>query len=275
MTLYSIRDWEKHFEIRDTKRVDGPLKWIAIPTKTDGLGFSLVRLQKNASELLAAWYLMLGVAAKQDRANRGKLARDGVPLTADDLELMTGFPARIFTNAFAFLSQDKPGWLVKEECGKMPQDAAPMRQNAATCGESGIQDRTGQNTTRQDVGPAVAAPASDSEWLDSLASNPAYEGINVRVEHGKMVAWCQANRRQPTRRRFVNWLNRCERPMGAASTSRPTMQPVREPDNWRTFLNHNFPESRFSAGQPDEAHQWSDLDRQTQLWLIQQMRRSA
>lgn len=33
MTLYSIAGWETHFEIYDARRVDGPLKWVAVPTK--------------------------------------------------------------------------------------------------------------------------------------------------------------------------------------------------------------------------------------------------
>lgn len=60
---------------------------------------------------------------------------------------------------------------------------------------------------------AEASPASDSEWRKSLASNAAYEGIDVEREFAKMGAWCQLNRKQPSRRRFLNWLNRAERPM--------------------------------------------------------------
>ncbi len=55
---------------------------------------------------------------------------------------------------------------------------------------------------------AVAAPASDFDWLYSLKANPAYVGINIDAEHGKMIAWCEVHRKQPTWRRLVNWLNR-------------------------------------------------------------------
>jgi len=49
-----------------------------------------------------------------------------------------------------------------------------------------------------------------------LAENPAYQGINIEAELGKMTAWCAANSKQRTRRRFVNWLNRAERPIQIA-----------------------------------------------------------
>lgn len=70
----------------------------------------------------------------------------------------------------------------------------------------------GQN----DPPAAVAASAvamSDEDWIAYLSASPAYSGIDVSREHGKCAAWCQTNRKQLTRRRFLNWLNRCEKPM--------------------------------------------------------------
>jgi hypothetical protein len=53
----------------------------------------------------------------------------------------------------------------------------------------------------------------DAEWLAGLASDPTYKGLDVAQEHGKMTRWCETNGRQATRRRFVNWLNRCDKPL--------------------------------------------------------------
>ena len=64
---------------------------------------------------------------------------------------------------------------------------------------------------------AVTA-TSDEEWLNELSQNPAYAALDVRLELGKMQAWCSANGKQPSRKRFVNWLNRTERPMTAKGT---------------------------------------------------------
>ena len=63
----------------------------------------------------------------------------------------------------------------------------------------------------------AAAPSTDAEWIKSLRDNPAYAGIDVERELGKMTAWCSANQKQPSRRRFVNWLNRAEKPMAGAT----------------------------------------------------------
>jgi hypothetical protein len=247
MKLYSIRDWAKNFELRDTTRVDGPLKWIPIPTKTDGLGFGRVRQHKRSTDILAAWYLMLGVAAKQAREHRGTLARDGIPLTAEDLGLMTGFDASIFVLALDVLSQANIGWIDATNTG---DDAATYRTDAASCGENGLQERRGEEKrgdkrTVGQTGSAVASPASDSEWLQALANNEAYQGIAVRTEFAKMQAWCSTNRKQPTRRRFINWLNRAEKPIRPTANYAPA--PVTDPANWRKTLKVIRPDSEYSG----------------------------
>jgi hypothetical protein len=261
------------------------MKWLPVVTKTDGFGFGLLRQQKNNTELLAAWYLLLGIAAKQDKHLRGYIARDGLALTADDLGLMTGFPVKIFEAAFAFFSQPKQGWLVVEAC-------ADLRENRASCAESAqaaryscekaptvedriLQDRIGQDKTaeqnaagaasavvagvglvfttdeaerivaaeakaKRDAAELLAAQraaaeaahaaaeaeaarlksAADADWLDGLKRNPAYEGIDVMREHAKAAVWCENKRRTLSRARFINWLNRAERPMAGRSTMR-------------------------------------------------------
>jgi hypothetical protein len=65
-----------------------------------------------------------------------------------------------------------------------------------------------------------ASVTSDEDWLKQLATNPAYSLIDVRREYSKMQTWCSVNRKMPTRRRFVAWLNRIEKPMDAAKGNR-------------------------------------------------------
>lgn len=75
---------------------------------------------------------------------------------------------------------------------------------------------------RQGDGPSSSSSSSiktlgakapriiDESFLESLKKEPAYSGINIEVELGKMKTWCFANRKSPSPRRFVNWLNRAE-----------------------------------------------------------------
>lgn len=64
------------------------------------------------------------------------------------------------------------------------------------------------------VRPAGAGPAEiDSKFLESLRKDPAYSGIDVDRELGKCRRWCEVHRKVASRRRFVSWLNRIEKPM--------------------------------------------------------------
>jgi hypothetical protein len=63
---------------------------------------------------------------------------------------------------------------------------------------------------------SVRAPIpADDEFLDGLQKNPAYSMLNVRHCYQRMMTWCQVNGKQPSRRRFINWLNREDKPMTA------------------------------------------------------------
>jgi hypothetical protein len=41
--------------------------------------------------------------------------------------------------------------------------------------------------------------------------------LDVRHCYQRMISWCQVNNKQPSRRRFINWLNREDKPMTAKS----------------------------------------------------------
>lgn len=63
---------------------------------------------------------------------------------------------------------------------------------------------------------------TDEQWLTALCSDPAYKHItDVRREHAKAKVWCQTNQRVMTRRFFVNWLNKIDRPMQAQAAPPP------------------------------------------------------
>lgn len=71
--------------------------------------------------------------------------------------------------------------------------------------------------------PPPGRSVTDAEWVQSLKSEKAYEGIDVDREYSKMCAWARTNGKKPSRRRFINWLNRAEKPMSGVS-GRPQKQ---------------------------------------------------
>jgi len=74
----------------------------------------------------------------------------------------------------------------------------------------------------ESASPSAPAPKkkeypTDEEWLRSLQADPAYVGISIATEFSKMSRWCEVNRKAPSRRRFINWINRVEKPLTAQS----------------------------------------------------------
>src|SRR5262245_17711629 len=61
----------------------------------------------------------------------------------------------------------------------------------------------------------------DEEYLEELQRNPAYSHLNVKALYHRMVAWCEARPpKQPTRLRFIAWLNREDPPPQDAPPAR-------------------------------------------------------
>ena len=121
---------------------------------------------------------------------------------------------------------------------------------------------------------AGASPTSDSDWLAELCQNPAYEGIEVMREFEKMKAWACTNKKQPSRRRFINWLNRAEKPISSAGGPTLTRKVgFKEPQGWKAWINHRRSDSPLATGGSNEAHDWVSIAQATQEYIIEGMRK--
>jgi hypothetical protein len=101
--------------------------------------------------------------------------------------------------------------------GENGEESAPV-QNLQGAQKT---DGTGANSAPKPSGRTVKTTLTDAQWIDSLIASPAYTGIDVRRELAKCENWCNTNRKQFSRRRFVNWLNRCEAPLAVTSAQLP------------------------------------------------------
>ena len=115
--IYSVRDWDIHFENNRSRTVEN-LRWVCVPNRHDGEGYSLIMEQKNAAELFAAWVLILQVSSKCQV--RGTLMReDGTGLTAKSLSIKTRAPEKWFVEALKFFTINVP-WLDCQESDSQP-----------------------------------------------------------------------------------------------------------------------------------------------------------
>lgn len=109
MKLVKVRNWGQNFECAQSRKVAGPLKFVAVPTKHDGKSYRRLMAHKNGQAIYCAWILIVQVAAKCP--SRGILADDDGPLTVEDLFIKTGCPSTLFEEAFEVLSSKPIGWL--------------------------------------------------------------------------------------------------------------------------------------------------------------------
>jgi hypothetical protein len=194
--LYSIRDWDKHFEKAQTRKV-GRVQWVPLPVKHDGLTFGRVMATSNGLAIYGAWVLIVQVAAKCDP--RGTLADEKGPLTAEDIALKTGAPEALLQEALDVLSSDRIGWLMvsgdqsDDSPSQRPTNSLPTEKNRAepeppqqiqTVGivmDSNpklveLQDRTGHdrtthNTTTQDTSAAAAGVCVGDENFSEIGKD--------------------------------------------------------------------------------------------------------
>jgi hypothetical protein len=124
--IYSIRDWDEHYENSRSRRVES-LRWVPVPNKHDGEGYGLVMEQDDAAELFAAWVLILQVASKC--STRGTLAReDGTAMSARTLAAKTRAPEAWFSRALEFFSVNVL-WL---ECHQGDTQVSPKYHSSDT-----------------------------------------------------------------------------------------------------------------------------------------------
>ena len=83
-------------------------------------------------------------------------------------------------------------------------------------------------------------------------------------------AWCSANRKQPSRKRFVNWLNRCEKPIAQTAAYAPKPQGLPEPTGWLAFARREFPDAIFFLD--GACPTWKSLDAGQQRAISDRMR---
>ncbi len=255
---YRVKDWDVRFETAETRKLEC-LKWLPKPNKHDGLSFRRMAARKDCCDLYTAWMLILEIVSRSRRTERGMLVRDGRPLSPCDLAIMTGFPERIFDKALKFFSSEDIGWLIPPSPDNLPLLPADLPTAPAVL--NGREGREEKDCGRK----AVAFPngMTDSEFLSVMAADPTYAGIDVPREHGKMAKWCSVNKKVPTRKRFVNWLNRADRPMNGTLAPAVKKRPRELPERFRSWLLEKYPDRR------EEISHWktfSDLPNGCDWW---------
>ena len=140
-----IANWEDGFEIAQSRRREGRLTWVAMPTRHDSRGYRRLIRADGGVQHFAAWVAMVQVAARCEV--RGVLADDrGVPLSTLDLEAMTDIPSTVFDSAIPILCSI--GWLLCPTQSVVGAESETARSEVGDCSETST--TTVHNNTEQD-----------------------------------------------------------------------------------------------------------------------------
>jgi hypothetical protein len=215
MKAWRIKDWEKTYENKDTRKLVR-LNWVPIPNKHDSLTFSRIRREQDAAAIYCGFQLMVQLASKSERSQRGWIVSGGEALTLEDMALVTGFPVDVFEAATGFLNgkwvseEEMPAEDAAEEDARSPVFPDRPEQSPDTPGESpeasgkppGRKNgKNGMNEGKLERERASGNfPTSDEiKELGAMRNMPPemcqrfwdhYEGNNLWLnQHGRLIKW--------------------------------------------------------------------------------------
>lgn len=178
---YRIRNWDRHYESSDTRKLVS-LHWVKIPNQQDSLAYRLIAAHPKGAEIFAAWILMVQVASKAKKEERGNL-----PLSPEELGIITGFPVKIFALAIEFLKSPKIGW-IEQSPGGLPEspDASGNPPENLPLKERKKEEKEGKN---------IPLPPSGDLSLKSIfdEARKAFPG----QKNGLEVEWENFKRKHP------------------------------------------------------------------------------
>ncbi len=110
-----IKDWDKHFERAQTRRIKGPLGWVSIPTKQDGFKFSRLLARQNGFFCLGIFITLVEIGAKT-RERGVFLGENGEPMGIFDFSRMSGGRPQAFLAGLEVLTSKEIGWIELIAC---------------------------------------------------------------------------------------------------------------------------------------------------------------
>lgn len=227
--------------------------WRRLLNKVDDFG----RFTAHPELLRAAVFPMQ--LNKVSAADVGKLL-----LECEQASLISTWKGQLDGKPYLVMQKWEQGRAKESKYPKPPEDVCACLHVRTDAPDS---DDDSDTDSEKRGGAKRTPQLTDEEWLKGLSSEPCYNHCRVKDEYGKMLVWCKNQRppKQPTRRRFINWLNRIERPLGGvASTAASKTSPRLLPEQFRSWML-----SQCRKEDRDKVAGWktfADLPNGTGLW---------
>ena len=235
---YRIKDWDDNFENSRTRELQ-QLRYVIMPNKQDGDGYTELVEHPNGAAHLGAWCAIVQVASKCNP--RGTLLREaGRPYDSSSLARQTRIRKEVFDEVLPRLT-GSIGWIeeLTQDGRKIDHEASTLfslsegsQPKADTSHlkaakeernkEYLIQENLNKPKEKKELVRAkTRSPNCDEDFLEELQKSEAYRMLNVRMLYERMLIWCERRGKKPTRNRLIAWLNREDIPLNGNGNHPP------------------------------------------------------
>ncbi len=112
--IYRVKDWPKHFENHRTRDMEY-VRWLMVPNKQHGMGFTRIMAQIDGRSIFGVWYLIIEACSQQKAPRMGWLTddgrADGRPWTIEDMAERWRTTTDEIARALDVLCAERVGWI--------------------------------------------------------------------------------------------------------------------------------------------------------------------
>jgi hypothetical protein len=187
MRVYRIRKWSEIYENNRTREMK-LMQWLPLPIKLSGVGYSYLMTLKNGPAVFGCFIALLELAGRCEE--RGVLLRGaGIPHDVATMARAVRMQPALVAETLKICTSFDCLWMEYEEIGENSQQCGQTAGGVrADCGQSALQERTGQDRTGEEKTgeepDAQALPPFLESW-NHFASNHGLSQIKELTKSRK------------------------------------------------------------------------------------------
>ena len=199
MSIYRVRDWNKHFE-NNKSRARGACSFVCVPNKQHGLGFARIMSEPDGAAIYGIWICILGACSQQQKPREGWLTdtgrapdghQAGTAWAPSDLALKFRRPLPEIERALDVLKSPAIGWLECIEETGLQELTESARVVPGECPPDTLEEkRNEENRSEVNDAPRAGSTLTDSRPIEAPAGMPTIEQALSFAKENAIKAEC-------------------------------------------------------------------------------------
>lgn len=104
-------------------------------------------------------------------------------------------------------------------------------------------------------------PTTETDWLNLLQKSEGYRSLNVVEQYSRCGIWCESHGKQLTKRRFIAWLNKADKPMTTTVNGNGHSPNGAQLISWNQELGRVITKMDRIQGQYGDHQSWDQRDK--------------